>query len=174
MSPILDPAAFRQGMRRLAGGVAVITVGSGEDRTGLTATSVTSLSAEPPRLLVCINRSASAWPLLADFRAFGVNLLDADQQPIADRFAGRNGEKGPARFAGARWKSLVTGAPLLDGALAAFDCTVEEIIERHSHAIVIGRIEAVDHGAWNEPLLYWAGSYRMISDLPDKQFAVAG
>ena len=174
MNPSIDPAAFRQAMRRLAGGVGLITVGSGDDRAGLTATSVTSLSAEPPRLLVCINRNSSAWPLLAEYRSFGVNLLDAGQQDLADRFAGRGGEKGPARFSGARWKSLVTGTPLLEDALASFDCTVEEIIERHSHAIVIGRIEAVDLGHWSDPLLYWSGVYRTTRDLPAEPFAVAG
>ncbi len=166
MNPTIDPAAFRQAMRRLAGGVGLITVGTGDDRTGLTATSVTSLSADPPRLLVCINRSASAWPILKEYGAFGVNLLDANQQDLADRFAGKSGEKGAARFAGARWKSLVTGAPLLNGALAAIDCTIEEIIERHSHAIVIGRIEAVELGDWSDPLLYWSGVYRTTRDLP--------
>ena len=174
MNPSIDPAAFRQAMRRLAGGVGLITVGSGDDRAGLTATSVTSLSAEPPRLLVCINRNSSAWPLLAEYRSFGVKLLDAGQQDLADRFAGRGGEKGPARFSGARWKSLVTGTPLLEDALASFDCTVEEIIERHSHAIVIGRIEAVDLGHWSDPLLYWSGVYRTTRDLPAEPFAVAG
>jgi flavin reductase (DIM6/NTAB) family NADH-FMN oxidoreductase RutF len=171
MSSAIDPKAFRQAMRRLAGGVGIITVGSGADRTGLTATSVTSLSAEPPRLLVCINRNASAWPLLAEYGTFGVNLLDSNQHDVADRFAGRNGEKGNARFAGGRWKSLVTGAPLLEGALAAIDCTVEEIIERHSHAIVIGRIEAVDLGEWSDPLLYWSGVYRTTRDLPSVPFS---
>ena len=174
MNPAIDPTIFRQAMRRLAGGVGVITVGTGEDRTGLTATSVTALSAEPPRLLVCINRSASAWPLLTEYGSFGVNLLDSNQQDLADRFAGKSGEKGPARFTGTRWKSLVTGAPLLEGALAAIDCTVEEVIERHSHAIVIGRIEAVDLGNWSDPLLYWSGLYRTTRDLPSVPFAAVG
>ncbi len=174
MSSSIDPTAFRQAMRRLAGGVGLITVGSGADRTGLTATSVTSLSAEPPRLLVCINRDASAWPLIAEYGAFGVNLLGANQQDLADRFAGKTGEKGAARFAGTRWKSLATGAPLLEDALAAIDCTVEEIIERHSHAIVIGRIEAVDIGQWSDPLLYWSGLYRTTKDLPIEPFAAVG
>ena len=174
MKPAIDPTIFRQAMRRLAGGVGVITVGTGEDRTGLTATSVTALSAEPPRLLVCINRTASAWPLLTEYGSFGVNLLDSNQQDLADRFAGKGGEKGPARFAGARWKSLVTGAPLLEGALAAIDCTVEEVIERHSHAIIIGRIEAVDLGNWSDPLLYWSGLYRTTRDLPSVPFSAVG
>ena len=80
MNPSIDPSTFRQAMRRLAGGVSVITVGSGADRTGFTATSVTSFSAEPPRLLVCVNREASSWSTLTDYRSFGVNLLGAEQQ----------------------------------------------------------------------------------------------
>ena len=174
MNPSIDPSTFRQAMRRLAGGVSLITVGSGADRTGFTATSVTSFSAEPPRLLVCVNREASSWATLADYGSFGVNLLAAEQQDLADRFAGRNGEKGPARFFGAKWKTLVTGAPVLEGALAAIDCTVEEVIERHSHAIVIGRIEVVDLGRWSDPLLYWSGVYRTIRDLEAVPFSAVG
>ncbi len=174
MNPSIDPSTFRQAMRRLAGGVGVVTVGSGADRTGFTATSVTSLSAEPPTVLVCINRNASSWSALSDYRSFGINLLNADQQPLADRFSGRTGEKGSARFFGARWKTLVTGAPLLEGALAAIDCTVEEVIERHSHAIVIGRIEAVELGRWSDPLLYWSGIYRTTRDLETVPFSAVG
>ena len=173
-NPSIDPSTFRQAMRRLAGGVSVITVGSGADRTGFTATSVTSFSAEPPRLLVCVNREGSSWSTLSDYRSFGVNLLGAEQQDLADRFSGRTGEKGSARFFGAPWKTLVTGAPLLEGALAAIDCTVEEVIERESHAIVIGRIEAVDLGRWSDPLLYWSGVYRTIRDLETVPFSAVG
>lgn len=174
MNPSIDPTTFRQAMRRLAGGVSVITVGSGADRTGFTATSVTSFSAEPPRLLVCVNREVSSWSTLTDYRSFGVNLLGAEQHELADRFSGRTGEKGSARFFGTRWKTLVTGAPLLDSALAAIDCTVEEVIERQSHAIVIGRIEAVDLGRWSDPLLYWSGVYRTIRDLETVPFSAVG
>ena len=165
MNPAIDPALFKQAMRRLAGGVAVITVGAGADRTGFTATSVTSLSADPPRLIVSLNRATSSWPVLNDYKSFGVNLLSSGQEPIADRFAGRGGEKGAARFFGSKWKTLVTGTPLLADALAAIDCTVEEIIQRHSHAIVIGRIEAVDFGSADDPLLYWSAAYRRIAPL---------
>jgi flavin reductase (DIM6/NTAB) family NADH-FMN oxidoreductase RutF len=165
MNPAIDPQLFKQAMRRLAGGVAVITVGAGADRTGFTATSVTSLSADPPRLIVSLNRATSSWPVLNDFKNFGVNLLSAGQEQIADRFAGRNGEKGAARYFGSKWKTLVTGTPLLHDALAGLDCTVEEVIERHSHAIIIGRIEAVDLGPLADPLLYWSGAYHTLNDL---------
>ena len=174
MKNAIDPTQFKQAMRRLAGAVSVITVGTGEDRTGFTATSVTSLSAEPPRLLISVNRESSSYPIIKDYQTFGVNLLASEQEPIADRFAGRKGEKGVARFAGAHWKTLVTGAPLLQNALAAIDCRVEEIIERHSHAIIIGSIEAVDLGLISDPLLYWSGGYHTLQDLSGFLFSEAG
>ena len=92
---------FRSAMRDLASGVSVITVGRGEDRTGMTATSLTSLSVDPPSILICVNRSSSTWPALQAHRHFGVNLLRASQRPIAERFAGRDGAKGSHRYADA-------------------------------------------------------------------------
>jgi flavin reductase (DIM6/NTAB) family NADH-FMN oxidoreductase RutF len=130
--------SLRDVMRRLVGGVSVITCGVGDDRTGLTVTSVTSLSVEPPTMLFCINRNASAWPVIRRHRHFCVNILAEHHRAVADRFAGRGGVKGVERYAGARWVTLATGASALEDALAAIDCEVEETIERHSHAIVIG------------------------------------
>src|ERR1700716_4763610 len=93
---------FRSVMRRLAGGVSIITAGRGDDITGMTVTSLTSLSATPPRLLVSINRQASSFPLIERYRTFGVNILGSDQQTLADRFS--NGRlKGKQRFEGAAW-----------------------------------------------------------------------
>lgn len=155
--------AFRAAMRKLAGAVSVLTVGQGEARTGLTATSVSSLSVEPPTLLVSVNRTASAAaPLLAE-RAFAVNVLRPHHQDVADRFAGRHGIAGAARYAGADWSRLATGAPVLTDALAVFDCELEDAIERHTHLIIIGRVVAsrVTEGA--DPLLYWAGDYRTLA-----------
>lgn len=154
--------AYRSGMRKLAGAVSVLTVGQGDSRTGLTATSVTSLSAEPPVLIICVNRDASARAELTRTRAFGINVLRAGQEAIADRFAGRNGEKGPARYAGATWTSLATGAPILAEALVAFDCVLEEAIERHSHTIVLGRVASVRITEGVEPLVYWNAGYRAL------------
>jgi len=156
--------AFRKTMRELAGGVAVVTVGQGADRTGFTATSVESLSAEPPRLLVSLNEGSSSWKALQQYPCFGVNVLRADQQSLADQFAGRGGVHGLERYRGAAWTSLVSGgAAILEDALAGIDCIVEEILPRHGHAIVIGRVRAVLIQADGHPLLYWQGAYRQIS-----------
>jgi flavin reductase (DIM6/NTAB) family NADH-FMN oxidoreductase RutF len=155
-----EPSAdFRAAMRQLTGGVSVLTVGRGKDITGMTVTSVSSLSVEPPTLLVSVNRSASSWPVLKRERHFGVNILNADQIDIAERFSGKNGLKGADRFAGAEWITLASGVPLLRGALAAIDCEVEDIVERHSHAIVIGRVSDMQVSPRTAALAYWHGQY---------------
>lgn len=154
--------AYRAAMRKLAGAVSVLTVGAGESRTGLTATSVSSLSIDPPTLLICVNRSSSSLGALKSHGTFAINVLRPHHQPLADQFAGKGGLKGPDRYQGAEWTRLETGAPVLADALAAFDCEIEEAIERHSHFIVIGRVVASRITETAEPLLYWAGAYRNL------------
>jgi flavin reductase (DIM6/NTAB) family NADH-FMN oxidoreductase RutF len=141
---------FRSAMRHLAGGVSVITVGRGTEITGMTVTSVSSLSVDPPTLIVSINRESSSWPLLKTCGFFGVNIVNADQLDVAERFAG------------AQWITLVSGVPLLAGALAAIDCEVEDFVERHSHAIVIGRVTDMQLSPRGAALTYWQGQYVAI------------
>ena len=158
---------FRGAMRHLAGGVSVITAGRGKDMTGMTVTSVSSLSVDPPTLIVSINRSSSSWPILKRLGVFGVNILTADQLDIAERFTGKDGLKGADRFTGAQWMTRVSGVPLLVGALAAVDCEVEEIVERHSHAIVIGRVMDLQLSTRTAALAYWQGQYVAIDQNED-------
>jgi flavin reductase (DIM6/NTAB) family NADH-FMN oxidoreductase RutF len=158
---------FRRAMRHLVGGVSVITVGRGKDITGMTVTSVASLSVDPPTLIVSINRESSSWPALKRHGAFGVNILTADQVDIAERFTSKSGLQGADRFAGAEWMTRVSGAPLLVGALAAVDCEIEGIIERHSHAIVIGRVLDAQVSARTAALAYWQGQYVAIDQNED-------
>jgi len=155
----VSAADFRNAMRHLTGGVSVITVGRGSDIAGMTVTSVSSLSVDPPSLIVGINRSSSSWPLLKQYGFFGVNILNADQLDIAERFTGKDGLKGAERFAGAEWTARASGVPLLAGALAAIDCEVEDIVERHSHAVVIGRVLAMKLSPRTAALAYWQGEY---------------
>jgi flavin reductase (DIM6/NTAB) family NADH-FMN oxidoreductase RutF len=154
-----SPVDFRRAMRHLAGGVSIITVGRGRDITGMTVTSVASLSVDPPSLIVSINRSASSWPLLKRDGFFGVNILNADQIDLAERFAGKGGVAGADRFAGVEWITRASGAPLLADALASIDCAVEDIVERHSHAIVIGRPLEIRLSRQTAALAYWQGQY---------------
>ncbi|WP_213775896.1 flavin reductase family protein [Bradyrhizobium sp. dw_78] len=158
---------FRGAMRHLTGGVSVITAGRGKDITGMTVTSVSSLSVDPPTLIVSVNREASSWPLLMRHGFFGINILAADQIGIAERFTGKGGLKGAERFAGGQWTTSVSGVPLLVGALAAIDCAVEETIERHSHAIVIGRVLDILAGGRTAALAYWQGRYVAVDQDED-------
>jgi flavin reductase (DIM6/NTAB) family NADH-FMN oxidoreductase RutF len=157
-----ESADFRAAMRRLAGGVSVITTGFGDDISGMTVTSVSSLSVEPASLIVSINRASSSWPLLQRHPYFGVNILNADQVDVAERFTGRDGLKGAARFAGADWNTRPSGVRLLAGALAAIECEAEDVIERHSHAIVIGRVLHLQLSPHRAALAYWHGDYVAI------------
>ena len=155
-------ADFRNAMRQLTGGVSVVTAGIGWDISGMTVTAVSSLSVEPPALIVSINREASSWPLVRRYGFFGVNILTADQIDIAERFTGKDGLKGAERFASAHWTTRVSGVPLLIDALAAIDCEVEDVVERHSHAIVIGRVLDVTVSPRTAALAYWQGQYVAI------------
>jgi flavin reductase (DIM6/NTAB) family NADH-FMN oxidoreductase RutF len=162
VEPAVTAAEFRGAMRHLTGGVSVITAGRGRDISGMTVSSVSSLAVDPPSLIVSINRTASSYPLIARHGVFGVNILTADQLDIAERFTGKGGLKGAERFAGAEWTTRASGVPLLVAALAALDCEVEEVIERHSHAIVIGRVLQVIASQRTAALAYWHGEYVAI------------
>jgi len=155
---------FRQAMRELAGAVSVITVGVGVERSGFVATSVSSFSAEPPRIILCISRSSSSWALLSKTPRFGVNFMREGEDAIASRFAGFGGVKGNERYNGADWVTLPTGTHVLKNALASIDCTIEEALERHDHAIVIGVVKSIricDHG---NPLLWFKSKFYRMGD----------
>lgn len=157
----VDIAVFKHAMRNLAGAVSVITIGVGENRTGFTATSVSSFSAEPPTILVNVDRKSSSWPALREAGSFAVNVLTDGQSAIADRFAGRGGIKGNDRYVGWDWNRLDSGNLGLKSAVAVIDCELEETIERHSHAIVLGRVRSVELTD-QQPLLYWRGQYQQL------------
>lgn len=165
--PAIAPAGsdLKAVMRHVTGTVSVITAGGEDDRTGATVTSATALSVDPPTMIVNINRSSSSWPVIARHRHFCINILDAAQSDVAERFSGLGGLKGKDRYQNAEWTRLVSGAPALVGAIAVIDCEIEEVIERHSHAIILGRVLDIATGV-GSPLLYSHGQYRA---LPDKR-----
>lgn len=155
----MNAESYRALMRHQAGAVTVIATGEAGARAGLTATAVASLSDNPPTILACIQRTAGAHDLITAMKAFSVNVLASDQQVVAERFAGRSGDRGEARFEGLGWTRLETGAPVLVGALASLDC---ELIDRHeftTHSIFIGRVLAGQFRAEAAPLLYFRGDY---------------
>ena len=164
-APAPDTAAYRSAMRHFAGNVSVITVGAGGRRSGLVATSTVSLSVDPPLMLVCVNRASSSWPLFGAFRHFGVNSLAPRHQAIAERFSGQGGIKGADRFSLGDWRNGPTGAPLLVGAAVTLDCEIEDMIEKATHSILIGRVRSVEIGEEHGALVYWQGGYRPLDRL---------
>lgn len=161
---IPSPMDFRDAMRGLTGHCSLITVGEGARASGLVVTSGISLSAEPPLLLVCVNRNSSSHPLLGEYGRFGWSVLGAAHRPVAERFSGFGGVQGAARYEGAEWEQAETGARLLKGAPVAFDCQVEEMIDRATHSIVIGRVCAIRQTPGAGALLYRAGGYLALED----------
>lgn len=155
----IDVQAFRNGMRRLAAGVCLITT---EDetgmRTGMTATAVCSVSAEPPTLLCCINRQNISYPTILRAGVFGVNVLAVDDRPLADRFARPLAAN--EKFSLGIWRRLTTRAPILESALVGFDCKVASAVEVGTHGIIFGEIQDVlVRPVEAKPLLYGHGSY---------------
>ncbi len=118
-------------------------------------------------VIVSINRDSSSWPLIKRLGFFGANILTADQLDVAERFTGKSGLKGADRFSGAQWFTRASGVPLLAGALAAIDCEVEDVVERHSHAIVVGRVLDIQISTRTAALAYWQGQYVAIDQNED-------
>lgn len=160
----VQPKEFTNAMRALVGNCSVITVGEGDARSGLIVTSAISLSAEPPLLLACVNRGSSSWPLLDKHRTFGWSSLGADHQKVAENFAGFGGVKGADRYADAEWDIQPSGTYLLAGAPVAFDCKVEEMIDRATHSIVIGRVIGIRENDGAGALTYWKGGFKPLRD----------
>ena len=154
---MIDRETFRTCMRQVPGAVSIITTLHGDLRGGLTATAVCSVSAEPPQLLACVNRSASAQPLIAASGRFGVSFLSHEQQGVAAAFAASLSE----RFQVGDWMVLGSGIPLLRNAAAAFDCVVVQTLDAGTHTIFIGAIvAAVSQETRN--LVYKSGIYGSI------------
>jgi flavin reductase (DIM6/NTAB) family NADH-FMN oxidoreductase RutF len=155
-----DVPTYRHAFRRTASGVWTVTAACGTRRSGLTATSIVSLSAEPAELLVSVQPNSSTFPLLLASGYFGVNLLASSQQAIADRFAGRNGCHGEARYEVGNWRQTAEGVWLLDDAVVAMACEVGEVLWHRTHALVIGRIVALRMAEEEKPpLVYTDGRY---------------
>jgi flavin reductase (DIM6/NTAB) family NADH-FMN oxidoreductase RutF len=150
---------FRNAMRQLAGGVCVITVGRGADISGMTVTSVSSLSIEPAAVTVNVNRNSSSWLLMQRYGIFGVNVLGFDHGDVAKYFSGQAGIKGAARYVGSNWIMRETGVRLLADAPVSLECEIEQAVEYASHSIVIGRTLSTYTVPHRGALVYWSGDY---------------
>ena len=160
----VDLPQFRAGMRRLAGAVTLITTSCRGEKQGLTASAVCSLTADPPLLLVCINKSASAHDPISESNFFAVNVLAADQMGMAQVFS--DTAKTAERFKSGEWTTGITGAPLLKGALVTFDCEIEQRVAKGTHTIFIGLVKGVHLGENPASLIYFNGTFGTFGSLP--------
>lgn len=152
---------FKSGMRQLAGAVNLITTVNGTEKQGLTATAVCSLTVDPPTLIACVNKSASAHDTIEASGFFCVNVLAEKQRHLAELFADNNAIA--MRFAQGEWTSLTTGAPVLEGCLCSFDCQLVDRVDRSTHTLFIGDVVGVSERRTIAPLLYFDGSYETLS-----------
>jgi flavin reductase (DIM6/NTAB) family NADH-FMN oxidoreductase RutF len=152
---------FRLGMRLLAGAVNIISSVHGARRYGMTATAVCSVSADPPTVLVCINKLAATHGVVAKSKVFCVNVLRADDWELSTTFSGA--QSGEARFKSRDWTRLATGAPVLIDSLVSFDCRVVKKVMHGTHGIFFGQVEQVLVGKPGKPLLYSEGQYAKLA-----------
>ncbi|TDF82617.1 flavin reductase [Pseudomonas sp. H9] len=164
LAPPVATADFCKGMRHLAGACVVIASGNDREKAGLTATAVCSITADPPRLLICVNRNVFAHEVIKRAGAFSINVLAHDQEFIAKRFAGMvEGVSGEQRFAQSNWAAGVTGVPLLEDALVSFECRLAEVIPASTHDMFIGEVVGIQGvQAQQSPLVYFNSRFAAL------------
>ena len=154
----IDPQEQKRIMGKFATGVTVASTRLGDNTWGMTANAVTSLSLEPPLILLCVKREGQSHANFAESGIFALNILAADQQTISDRFA----FKGPKDFSDLETTTAETGAPVLTGALGWVDCRIVNTVAAGDHDMFIGEIVA---GAARDgqPLVYFSGGYSQLN-----------
>lgn len=160
---MVDINSFRNGMAKLAGAVNVITTDGPRGCGGFTATAVCSVTDQPPTLLVCMNRSSYAHPIFVGNGALCVNVLSASQQVESGIFADRNIAM-EERFARIAWSRLATGSPLIDGALASFDCRIVHTRDAGSHSIFLCEVADIRLSEAGAGLVYFNRNYHGVGD----------
>jgi flavin reductase (DIM6/NTAB) family NADH-FMN oxidoreductase RutF len=161
---VVAPDEFRRTLSCFASGVTIVTASQTDGQpTGLTASAFSSVSLEPPLVLVCISRGAQSHPAMLASGRFAVNILGADQEAVAQRFAVRSGP-GSDKFAGLRWTRGDLGLPLIDGALAQLECSTVQTYAGGDHTIFLGQVERARccEDRADDPLLYHRGQYARV------------
>ncbi len=151
----IDRARFRQVLGRFATGVTVITTADQGDPAGLSVNSFTSVSLEPPLVAFCVASASRTWPRIRAARSFCVNILAEDQEDLSRAFARRGADK----FRGVGWRPAESGAPVLSGALAWLDCSVEAEHLAGDHVIVVGQVREMGVTHEGGPLVFYRGGY---------------
>jgi len=153
-----DDKLFRSVLGHFATGVTIITAMDGEEPVGMAANSFTSLSLDPPLILFCVAHTSSTWPRIEQAGTFAVNILGEDHEDLSQLFA----KKGADRFSQTPWRIGVSGAPVLEEAIAYLDCNFEAEYPGGDHKIIVGRVLDLDMREGSRPLLFFKGGYERL------------
>ena len=164
MTMQIDPSDFRAAMARFPGAVTIVSVKADDERRGITATAVCSVTADPPSVLVCLNRKTGTCAAVAETGMFNVNLLAGDGGEVAMRFAGQGGVTGEDKFAAGTWGEDARGMPILRDSVVSLSCEVTERMEAGSHSVFIGRIVAIETGE-GAALIYEQSRFHRLTPL---------
>lgn len=152
---------FKKALQQWASGVTVVTTQSEKFGVqGMTVTAFSSVSVNPPQILVCINDSADTGAGIEESRCFAVNVLNSEQQGVSNQFAGGSSQK--ERFENTAWEPGITGSPILTDSIVSLDCRVVEKVRAGTHWIIIGEVQDTICRPGN-PLLYHCGNYRQLA-----------
>jgi 3-hydroxy-9,10-secoandrosta-1,3,5(10)-triene-9,17-dione monooxygenase reductase component len=157
----IDRQQFKALLRRWASGVTVVTTRAGDRIAGMTVSSFSAVSLDPPLVLVCADKKALTLPLIAEAGVFAVNVLAHDQFELSAQFALSGNEE--LRFEGLAWREGPTGSPWLPGVVAVLDCRIVAAHDAGDHVIHVGQVEAAEIDPEREPLLYYDGGYRRLA-----------
>lgn len=156
LSELPTPRAFRDALGMFATGVTIVTARAADGSlVGLTANSFNSVSLSPPLVLWSLSQAAASMATFASGSHYAINVLGADQRELAERFASKNVD----RWSGVAFTEGVCGAPLLDGAVAVFECFNRSRYEEGDHVIFVGQVERCQHRSGASPLLYHGGRF---------------
>lgn len=164
-TPQLTPETFRDAIGHFASGVTVITAAHDGRRFGSTASAVSSLSLEPPMLLVCLNRQSATGRAVGEAGHFAVNVLAQDQGALARRFASRAEDK----FADVEVTAGERGVPLLADALAQYECRVVENVSGGTHSVFLAEVDGVRTREGEAPLAYFRGEFGRLEFQQDAE-----
>jgi len=156
----VDNQEFKNALKMWASGVAVVTANSDQGEQGMTVTSFTSVSMDPPQVLVCVNGEAETGAIISSGDSFAVNVLSAAQEQVSNEFAG--GSSMEERFKNVAWKKGSLGLPVFNDALVSMECTLVQKIKAGSHWIIIGEIQNTKVNE-ADPVLYFNSGYRRVA-----------
>jgi flavin reductase (DIM6/NTAB) family NADH-FMN oxidoreductase RutF len=162
-SQVFDPKDFRRACGQFATGITVVTVRDGDGVRGMTANSFTSVSLDPPLVLVSVDLRNRTHQLIGESGRFAVNVLSQQHRDWSDRFAGRHGDL-QGQFDDVPHRLTDCGLPLFEGALASFVCRVYQAYPAGDHTLFVGQVERMECAPGAEPLLFYGGGYRGLDD----------